>query len=244
METEFLFFIAIFITSMLYSSVGHGGASGYLAIMALFAIPPVYMRTSALTLNMFVAGISFFHFYRGGHFRLKLLLPFIALSIPMSFIGAKVEVNQYTYKIILGIFLLIAVVRMLFFTKSEKEIKPIYLPLALAFGAILGFFSGMIGIGGGIILSPLLLLMGWATIKETAALSAIFIFLNSASGILGVLAKGFEPIGSIYILIVLGIIGSIIGSQLGQKKIAPKYLMYVLSFVLLFASFKLFYFAS
>ncbi|MBR8535322.1 sulfite exporter TauE/SafE family protein [Carboxylicivirga sediminis] len=243
METEFLFYLAIFFTSILYSSVGHGGASGYLAIMALFAIDPIYMRASALTLNMFVAGISFFHFYRGGHFRLKLLLPFIALSIPMSFIGARLDVNPYTYKIILGIFLLIAVIRMLFFTKSEKEAKPIYLPLALVFGAVLGFFSGMIGIGGGIILSPLLLLMGWATIKETAAISAIFIFLNSASGILGVIAKGFEPISSIYILIVLGIIGSIIGSQLGQKRLTPRYLMYMLSFVLLFASFKLFYFA-
>lgn len=243
METEFLFFLAIFLTSILYSSVGHGGASGYLAVMALFAIEPVYMRASALTLNMFVAGISFFHFYRGGHFRLKLLLPFIALSIPMSFIGARVDVNPYTYKIILGIFLLFAVIRMLFFTKSEKETKAIHLPLALLFGAILGFFSGMIGIGGGIILSPLLLLMGWASIKETAAISAIFIFLNSASGILGVIAKGFEPVSSIYILIGLGIVGSIIGSRMGQKKFTPKYLMTVLSFVLLFASFKLFYFA-
>jgi uncharacterized membrane protein YfcA len=211
--------------------------------MALFAVDPIYMRASALTLNMFVAGISFYHFYRGGHFRLKLLLPFIALSIPMSFIGARFDVNPHTYKIILGIFLLIAVIRMVFFTKSEKEPKPINLPLALLFGAVLGFFSGMIGIGGGIILSPLLLLMGWASIKETAAISAIFIFLNSASGILGVLAKGFEPISSIYVLIVLGIIGSIIGSQLGQKKFTPRYLMYTLSFVLLFASFKLFYFA-
>ncbi|MBK3519282.1 sulfite exporter TauE/SafE family protein [Carboxylicivirga marina] len=241
METEFLFFIAILLTSILYSSVGHGGASGYLAVMALFAIPPIYMRASALTLNMFVAGISFYHFYRGGHFRLKLLLPFVALSIPMSFLGARVDVNPNTYKIILGVFLLMAVIRMLFFTKTEKETKPIHLPLALLFGAVLGFFSGMIGIGGGIILSPLLLLMGWASIKETAAISAIFIFLNSASGILGVMAQGFEPISSIYILIVLGIIGSMIGSRLGQKKFTSKYLMYVLSFVLLFASFKLFY---
>ncbi|WP_430815050.1 sulfite exporter TauE/SafE family protein [Carboxylicivirga sp. RSCT41] len=243
METEFLFYLAIFFTSVLYSSVGHGGASGYLAIMALFAIEPVYMRASALTLNMFVAGISFYHFYRGGHFRYKLLLPFIALSIPMSYIGARVEVNAHTYKIILGVFLLIAVVRMLFFSKEEKETKAIHVPLALLLGAILGFFSGMIGIGGGIILSPLLLIMGWATIKETAAISAIFIFLNSASGILGVLAHGFEPVSSIYVLIALGITGSMIGSYLGQKKLTPRYLMQVLSVVLLFASFKLFYFA-
>ncbi|MCG8377436.1 MAG: sulfite exporter TauE/SafE family protein [Chlorobiales bacterium] len=243
METEFLFFIAIFITSILYSSVGHGGASGYLAVMALFAVNPIYMRASALTLNMFVAGISFYHFYRGGYFRPKLLLPFIALSIPMSFIGARVDIDPRTYKIILAIFLLIAVVRMVFFTKSEKETKQVNLPLALLFGAVLGFFSGMIGIGGGIILSPLLLLMGWASIKETAAISAIFIFLNSASGILGVLATGFEPISSIYILIIIGIVGSMIGSRLGQKKFTPKYLMYMLSFVLLFASFKLFYFS-
>jgi len=243
MEAELLFFIAIFITSILYSSVGHGGASGYLAVMALFAVNPIFMRASALTLNMFVAGISFYHFYQGGYFRFKLLLPFITLSIPMSFIGAKVDVDPRTYKIILGVFLLIAVIRMLFFNKSEKETKTVNIPLALVFGAVLGFFSGMIGIGGGIILSPILLLMGWASIKETAAISAIFIFLNSASGILGILTKGFEPISSIYILIVIGIIGSMIGSRLGQKKIPSVHLMYVLSFVLLFASFKLFYFA-
>jgi len=243
METEFLFYLAIFSTSILYSSVGHGGASGYLAIMAMFSVAPEHMRSSALILNIFVAGISFYQFYRGGHFRIKLLLPFIALSIPMSFLGARVEVNPYTYKIILGVFLIIAVIRMLFFTKSKKEIKPIHLPLALLMGAVLGFFSGMIGIGGGIILSPLLLLLGWANVKETAAISAIFIFLNSASGMLGVIATGLNPINNIYALIALGIIGSLIGSQLGHKKFTPQYLMYTLSFVLLFASFKLFYFA-
>jgi len=243
METEVFFYLAIFGTSILYSAVGHGGASGYLAIMALFAIDPAHMRASALTLNLFVAGISFFHFYRAGHFHIKLLLPFVALSIPMSFLGARLDVNPYTYKIILGLFLLIAVVRMLFFTKSEKPTKPINLPLAIVLGAVLGFFSGMIGIGGGIILSPLLLLMGWANVKETAAISAIFIVLNSASGILGVLAMGFQPLNSIYLLIGLGIAGSIIGSQLGHKRLSPRYLMLTLSFVLLFASFKLFYLA-
>ncbi|SMO90291.1 hypothetical protein SAMN06265379_11358 [Saccharicrinis carchari] len=241
MEAELLFFVAIFITSILYSSVGHGGASGYLAIMALFAVEPEYMRASALTLNLFVAGISFYYFYKGGYFRLKLLLPFIVLSIPLSFIGARVDVEPKTYQIILGLFLLIAVARMLFFGKPEKAAKPMNLPMALFFGAVLGFFSGMIGIGGGIILSPLLLLMGWASIKETAAISAVFIFLNSASGILGVLSKGFEPIGSIYILIVIGIVGSMLGSSLGQKRMAPVQLMYVLSFVLLFAGIKLIY---
>lgn len=243
MEYGILFFVLIFIIAILYSSVGHGGASGYLAIMALFAVSPEYMRASALILNLFVAGISFYSYYRGGFFRLKLLLPFIVLSIPMSFIGARIEINPTTYKIILGIFLLIAIARMLFTAGKPENTRPVNIPFALAIGAFLGFFSGMIGIGGGIILSPFLLLLRWATIKETAAISAIFIFLNSAAGISGLASKGnLNPVPEIYLLIALGIAGSLIGSHLGRVKLTSVRLTYLLAAVLLFASFKLFYF--
>ncbi|WP_372933463.1 sulfite exporter TauE/SafE family protein [Mariniphaga sediminis] len=243
MEYGIVFYALIFVTAILYSSVGHGGASGYLAIMAIFAVSPENMRASALILNLFVAGISFYSYYRGGFFRLKLLLPFIVLSVPMSFLGARLQINPSTYKIILGIFLLIAITRMLFAARKPVDTKPINIPLALAIGAFLGFFSGLIGIGGGIILSPILLLLRWATIKETAAVSAIFIFLNSASGIAGLVSRGgMNPVAEIYILIALGIGGSLIGSHMGRARLTSLKLTYLLAAVLLFASFKLFYF--
>lgn len=243
MELGIIFYVLILVTAALYSSVGHGGASGYLAIMAIFAISPDSMRASALILNLFVAGISFYSFYKGGYFKIKLLVPFIVLSIPMSFVGARLQINPTTYKIILGIFLLIAIARMLFTAKSFSETKPVNMAIALLLGAFLGFFSGMIGIGGGIILSPILLLFRWASMKETAAISAVFIFLNSTSGIIGLASRGsLNPVPEIYIMIAMGIGGSLIGSYVGMKRLTSLKLTYLLAAVLLFASFKLFYF--
>jgi len=243
MEFGIIFYVMIFLTAMLYSSVGHGGASGYLAIMALFAVTPENMRASALILNLFVAGIAFYAYFKGGYFRAKLLLPFVVLSIPFSFLGARLEINPSVYKIILGIFLLIAIGRMLFTAKHQGELKPLNIPSALAIGAVLGFFSGLIGIGGGIILSPVLLLLHWANMKETAAVSAAFILLNSAGGILGLAtSEGLQPVNGISILIALGIGGSLVGSYFGREKFSTIKLTYVLATVLLFASIKLFYF--
>lgn len=243
MESGIVFYALIFITAVLYSSVGHGGASGYLAIMAIFSVSPENMRASALILNLFVAGISFYSYYRGGYFRPKLLFPFIVLSVPLSFLGAHLEINPTTYKIILGIFLLIAITRMLFTVKKPEIIRPVNITVALAVGAVLGLFSGMIGIGGGIILSPLLLLFRWATIKETAAVSAVFIVLNSASGLVGLATGGdLLPVNNIYLLIATGIAGSLLGAWVGREKFSHIKLTYLLATVLLFASFKLFYF--
>ncbi len=243
MEFGIVFYALIFITAVLYSSVGHGGASGYLAIMAIFSVTPENMRASALILNLFVAGISFYSYHRGGYFRPKLLLPFIILSVPLSFLGARLEINPATYKVILGIFLLIAITRMLFTARRPEIIRPVNVTLAVAVGAVLGFFSGMIGIGGGIILSPLLLLFHWANIKETAAVSAVFIVLNSASGLIGLATSGgLHPVSNIYLLIATGVTGSILGAWIGREKFSYANLTYLLATVLLFASFKLFYF--
>jgi uncharacterized protein len=243
MEYGIVFYALIFLTAVLYSSVGHGGASGYLAIMAIFAVSPESMRSSALILNLFVAGISFYSYFRGGYFRPRLILPFLLFSIPLSFLGARIDIDPRIYRIILGIFLLLAIIRMLVTVKNSGNIRLVNVPVALMTGAVMGFFSGLIGIGGGIILSPVLLLFKWATVKETAAASALFILMNSSAGIIGLASRGgLQPMNEIYLLIALGIAGSLTGSFLGRNKLSSVKLTYLLASVLLFASIKLFYF--
>lgn len=240
---EYVLIVSIFIIAFLYSSVGHGGASGYLAIMALFSIIPVIMRPSALMLNIFVSVIAFYNYYKAGYFKVKLIVPFLITSIPMAFIGASIPVHASVYKIVLGIFLLLATVRMLFVPGAilETSQNPA-LWISLIIGAILGFFSGMIGIGGGIILSPLLILFHWANLKESAAASALFIFLNSLSGLTALFLNGLIVDKQIIFWIVSGILGGILGSYLGSKKIPSEKLKYILAMVLFFASIKLFLF--
>ncbi|HEY4800980.1 MAG TPA: sulfite exporter TauE/SafE family protein, partial [Bacteroidia bacterium] len=170
-----IFLVLLFVVAFLYSSVGHGGASGYLALMALFSIAPVTMKTSALIMNIFVSLISFVHYYRGGHFKIKLFLPFAVASVPASFAGALVAVDGNLYRKILGAVLLFPILRLFgIFGKESEEVKNVNLVVAMVLGASIGFLSGMIGIGGGIILSPVILLLHWAKMKETAAVSALF----------------------------------------------------------------------
>jgi hypothetical protein len=198
------------------------------------------MRSSALILNLFVAGAAFIAYFRGGYFQFKILLPFILTSIPFAFLGASFEVNSKVYKITLSIFLLLAVMRMLILNPKEKSDlgKPPLIP-ALLIGAGLGFFSGIIGIGGGIILSPLLILLGWANIKQAAAVSAIFIFLNSASGLFGIIQSGYIGNSQIFIWIMAALCGGLLGAFAGSFRFSTIRLQYILAFVLILASFKL-----
>ncbi len=240
---DWIFFITLFVLAFLYSSVGHGGASGYLAIMALWAFPVAVMKTSALTLNLFVSSVAFYNFYRAGFFRWKILLPLIITSMPMAWLGAAIHVQPHLYKIILGAFLFIATLRMIIQTNTaEGETRKLPTFVALITGGFLGFFSGMIGIGGGIILSPLLILMRWSTVKEAAAVSAAFIFLNSASGLTSTIfsSTGASWADHIPFMIFVTILGGMLGSYSGSFRISGKSLKYMLAGVLFIASFKLF----
>ena len=240
MNNIWFFLLLLPIVSLLYASIGHGGASGYLALMALFSFSTEIMKPTALLLNLSVAGIAFYHFYKSGNFKSSLFYPFALTSIPFAFFGSMIEINPSFYKKTLGVLLIFAVFKMLNIIKNKKEIqKKIKLWQGLFFGCCIGFFSGMIGIGGGIILTPIILLFHWGNMKEAAAVSALFIWVNSAAGFTGHLISGFLVTPQMFVLVGLAIIGGFWGSYWGSKKINELRLRYILAFVLVLASIKL-----
>ena len=220
--------------------MGHGGASGYLAVMALFAIAPPLMKQTALLLNLGVSLISFLAFYRQGYFRWTLFWPFALGSIPAAFLGARIPLTDSTYKQILGACLFLAVIRMVI---SLKEATQRSLPAVLGIftGAAIGLLSGMIGIGGGIILSPLLLLFRWASLKEAAAVSALFIFVNSVSGLAGL--KTWIPLDQSQLLYWLfaSLVGGFLGARWGAGIASNAKVKWILALVLVIASLKLWF---
>ncbi|MBN4085258.1 sulfite exporter TauE/SafE family protein [Flavobacteriaceae bacterium AH-315-B10] len=239
-EHIWLFLIILPIISFLYASVGHGGASGYLALMALFSFAPEAMKPTALLLNIFVSAIAFYYYYKEGYFNRKLFLSFAVASIPLAFLGGMIEVDATVYNKILGVLLIFAILKMLnIFGKESTKIKDIKLWQGLAIGGIIGFFSGLIGIGGGIILTPIILLLHWGKMKEAAAVSALFIWVNSASGLIGQLSSGVTIQLESFGLVAIALIGGFFGGYLGSKKINNQNLKYMLAVVLVIASVKL-----
>ncbi|HTS44456.1 MAG TPA: sulfite exporter TauE/SafE family protein [Puia sp.] len=235
-----LFYLLLFLVAFLYASVGHGGASGYLALMAIYGVAPEVMKPTALLLNLFVSLTSFIQFYRGKHFLWKIFLPFAIASVPMAFLGGLIVVDGTVYKKILGLLLIIPIIRFLFFGNfnvSETRKSNVYLSLVI--GAAIGFLSGLIGIGGGIILSPILLLMKWTNQKQTAAISALFIFVNSFSGLIGQLTKGIHFTTNMYTYVVLAFSGGLCGAYFGALRFKQTWLKNILAVVLMFASYKL-----
>ena len=235
-----LFYSILFVVAFLYAAVGHGGASGYLALMALYCVAPEEMKPTALMLNLFVSLTSFIQYYRGGYFLKRLFLPIAAASIPMAFIGGMITIEENIYKRVLGVLLLFPVMRFFFFKNVEdKDLKMSNTIIAMATGAVVGLLSGMIGIGGGIILSPILLLLQWTNQKQTAAISAAFIFVNSVAGLGGMLTKGISFNSNMVMYIVVAFAGGLLGAYFGSKKFNQNILKYVLASVLLLASYKL-----
>ena len=240
MEAIVLFYILLFLVAFLYSSVGHGGASGYLALMALFSISPDVMKPTALLLNLFVSLTSFVQFYRGKHFNWKIFLPFAITSVPMAFVGGLITIDADIYKKILGFLLLIPISRFLFFANiNVEQTRKSNILLSLIIGAAIGFLSGLIGIGGGIILSPVLLLLKWTDLKQTAAISALFIFVNSLSGLAGQLQKGINFSTDMYVYVAVAFVGGLCGAYFGSLKFRQNILQYLLALVLIVASYKL-----
>lgn len=240
MEMMVLFYLLLFLVAFLYSSVGHGGASGYLALMALFNFTPDVMKPTALLLNLFVAGTAFIQFYRGKHFIWKIFLPLALASVPLAFLGGMITIDASIYKKILGCLLLIPIARFIFFKNIpvDKQKEP-GIGLSAVIGAGIGFLSGLIGIGGGIILSPIILLLKWTNQKQTAAISALFIFVNSLSGLGGQLTRGIQFSTDMVAYVAIAFTGGLLGSYFGSLRFRQDLLKYFLAAVLLLASVKL-----
>lgn len=247
--TELMLAGLVLVVGFLYSSVGHAGASGYLAAMALFGIAPDVMKPTALLLNILVAVIGTWQFVRAGHFDWKLFWPFAVMSVPLAFVGGTIRLPPEYYKPFIGLVLLFSAWRIAAVamksaraTGAEPPTRSPPLGVALGAGAVLGFVSGLTGVGGGIFLSPLLLLCRWAEPKTTAAVSAAFILVNSVSGIAGWASKpgamwpGWEfllPLG------IAAIVGGGVGSYLGSRKLDPRAIRWLLAVVLVIAGAKL-----
>jgi hypothetical protein len=236
----YVLFCALAIMAFLYSAVGHGGASGYLAVMSLMSYSSEFMRPTALILNIFVSLLSFIFYYRKGFFHFNLFWPFAIVSIPAAWLGGQIIVEKDLYKLILGLLLIIPIVRLLMGNNSKLfETRPISLPLAMLIGGVIGLLSGMIGIGGGILLSPVILMLHWADMKQTAAISALFIFVNSIAGLMGLFSKGLHIDNLQLMMLATAMIGGLAGSYLGAGKISSPVLKKVLAAVLLIAASKL-----
>jgi uncharacterized membrane protein YfcA len=240
MSSIVLFYCLLFLVAFLYASVGHGGASGYLALMVLYGVAPEVMKPTALLLNLFVSLTSFIQFYRGGHFKWKIFWPFAIASVPMAFVGGLTAIDAVIYKKILGVLLLIPIVRFLFFnTVTVDNLRKSNVALSLIIGAAIGLLSGMIGIGGGILLSPVLLLLKWSDMKQAAAISALFIFVNSISGLAGQLKKGIHFTPDMYTYVAVAFVGGLCGAYFGAIRFNQVVLKYLLAMVLMLAAYKL-----
>ncbi len=235
----------IFFVAMLYSSVGHGGASGYLAVLSLLGgVSQKEMATTALILNLLVAGIAFVFYVRAGHYSWRLSWPFIMGSVPAAFIGGMMKVDSHTYSLLLALVLALAAVKLLLNipvmkTELNNLITVPKLSYAIPMGIGIGFLSGIVGVGGGIFLSPLIVFFKWADLKTTSATSAFFILVNSISGLFGRYFQQGLIVGNLMPLLIAALCGGVIGSYIGSKKFSNLMLSRMLAVVLFIAAFKL-----
>jgi len=229
----------IFGAAVLYSSVGHGGASGYLAAMALMGLSPVLMKPAALGMNVAVAGLVLTRLARAGHFDWKLFAPFALGSIPLALVGGAYTLHDSAYRILVGVALLIAAGRLF---SASHDTPPHGRPpvaVAIAIGAALGLLSGLTGVGGGIFLSPVLLFLGWTSMRSNAAIAAAFILVNSIAGLTGYAVAGNPWPTHLAWYVVTAAIGGLVGSELAVRRLAPVRLKKLLGVVLVIAGAKM-----
>jgi uncharacterized protein len=224
-----------------YASVGHGGASAYLAAMALAGVAPQEMRPIALLLNVLVSSLATYKFYRAGHFRWRLFWPFAVVSIPLAYLGGTITLPGQAYKMLVGVVLLYAAWQLWRSARAGDEMRAVREPplhLAMAIGAAMGLLAGLTGVGGGIFLSPLLLMLGWASTKQTSAVAAPFILVNSIAGLAAVAKSAALP-AYVWVLAPAVIIGGWLGAEYGSRRFANPVVRRVLAAVLALAGAKM-----
>jgi uncharacterized membrane protein YfcA len=242
-EALLLLCVLIFLAATIYTSVGHAGASGYLAAMALVGVPPVVMKPTALTLNIVVATLATFRMQRAGLVNWRALLPLLAGSVPLAFIGGGIELPGRVYRILIGLVLLAAAARLLLQPRRTQRIDaraPERIPLlpALATGMLVGALSGLTGTGGGIFLTPLLLFFGWAGARQASGLTAPFILMNSIAGLAGnVMSLKSLPAEMPWFMLA-AVLGTAVGTQMGIRWFSVVALQRMLAVVVLVAAGK------
>jgi uncharacterized protein len=231
--------LGIFAIALLYSSVGHAGASGYIAVMSLLSVAPVDIKPTALTLNILVASIGAWQFWRAGHFSRRLFWPFAALSVPLAFLGGYIDLPADLFKVVVGVILLLSAVRFLILPPAEREPAAPPRVVAILSGGGIGLIAGLTGTGGGIFLTPLLLFLHWAKATTAAAVSAQFILVNSVAGLLGNFSstRQFPPFA--FALLIAAAVGGAVGSYFGSRRFHPAAIKRLLAVVLLIAGAKL-----
>lgn len=232
--------VFILLAAILYSAVGHGGASGYIAAMALYGLPSQAMKPAALVMNVVVTAVVFVRLYRAGHFNGRLFVPFAVGSIPLAYLGGAQTLDEPVYRMIVGAALWLAATRLLI---EPDDRPPTATPrpwIAALVGAALGYLSGLTGVGGGIFLSPLLLLLRWTDMRTNAAVAAAFIFVNSVAGLLGFAAQSNPWPDGLPAFAAVALVGGIIGSELAVRRLAPARLRKLLGVVLVIAGAKMF----
>ncbi|MBL0060802.1 MAG: sulfite exporter TauE/SafE family protein [bacterium] len=231
----------VFFVAAIYSSVGHGGASGYLAVLALFSLPVAHLSGTALVLNVLVSSLAFWSFYRAGHKLPAFSWMLVLVSVPFSFLGGSLTIVDSSYKLLLSIALILSALRLAIAKRSDavqdlREPQPMAL---VGTGSSIGFLSGIVGVGGGIFLSPIAIFMRWTNVKSAATLSALFILVNSLSGIAGRAIANKLVVTPAIGLIIAALTGGIIGSHLGSRYFDGMALRRILAAVLLIAAWKL-----
>lgn len=240
METNFIALsLAILVVAFLYSSVGHAGASGYIAVLTLFGLAPGVIKPTALVLNILVASIGTWQFWRAGYFSRRLFWPFALGSVPLAFFGGYLNLPSPWFKVLVGIVLLCSAARLCCVSPPEQAEAPPSAPVSVGLGAGIGFLSGLTGTGGGIFLTPLLLFKKWATIKTAAAVSVVFILVNSIAGLLGNLSNTKQfPSLALGLALAAGV-GGWIGSSCGSRRFPATAIKHLLAIVLVIAGLKL-----
>ncbi len=238
-ESLALLTAAVFVVALLYSSVGHAGASGYIAVMSIVGLAPAAIRPISLTLNVLVATIASWQYWQAGHFRWRTFWPFAVLSVPCAFIGGYITLPTRVFTMVVGVVLLASAVQFFLKPTDDREPQTPRLETTVAIGGGLGLLSGLTGTGGGIFLTPLLILRGWARTNTAAAVSALFILLNSVAGLLGnVSATRAFPRFGLTLLVAAGV-GGAIGSYLGSRRLPVPTIKRLLAVVLTIAGLKL-----